>query len=333
MEQEFDINDPKIHIRNGNVLPCFPRAINQPNNLDPSKKPEVWRASESLFAENVFLFLANADLIFSDSRMFLAQANVHNGMAYSGPFLQGCLGAYLEWWIQFHHFSIDKKGRPIWRLSGSPLSGAHACQSADEHGKSHKAELQNSFMNTCKSFINVCKDYRDAQQYCQAFSIEEVIDILKGKDSIAAQARTLTMLEFFRMSNDIKSLRNQIAVWKKLHNEVTDRLQHLLFEKHYDELVEYQNKRSNLETIADLKNEYFHQQRIESRKELKAGRITPQQHQQHISPLRKEAKEAEQTASFFSQQRLAEILGDDKGRLTPDAVDRLFINQNSSVLI
>jgi len=327
MEQKFDINDPKIYLRNGNVLHCFPLASNEPNNLNPSNDRQTWGSFEKIFSENVFLFLANADLIFSDSRMFLAQANVHSGMAYSGPFKQACLGAFLEWWIYFHRFSIDKKGRPIWFLSGSPLSGCHACRTVDENGQSHKADLQSSFITTCKSFVGTCKDYREAQQYCQAFTIEEVIEILKGKDSLASKARIHTMMEYFKMDNEIQSLRHEVEDWQKRYSSVTDRLQHLLFEKYHSELTEYHNKCLNLETIADLKKEYYKQQRIESRRELKAGRITPQQHQKHITPLRKEAEEAEREWSFFSRERLAEILGDDNGWLLPRTVDRLFIEQ------
>lgn len=325
MEQSFDSNDPKIYIRNGNVLPCFPLPCSMPNNLSFADDRETRRELEKTFVENVFLFLANADLIFSDSRMFLACANVYNGMAYSGAFKQACLGAYLEWWIYFHRYSIDKEGRPIWLLSGSPLSGCHACHTVDENGKFHKANLQNSFGSTCKSFLDACDKYREAQCHCQAFSIDEVIEILKGKDCIENKARIHTMMEQFKIDNEIQSLRKEIENWKESYSKVTTCLEHLIFEKYYDALVEYHNQYSAMRTIANQKKEYYKQQRIESRKLLKSGLITPRQHEQHISPLRKEAEKAEREWHFFSEERLSEILGADKGWLHPATVDRLFI--------
>lgn len=329
MAQKFDISDPKIQIRNGNVLPCLLLASNANNTIAPRYEVRQWRDTEKTFMENVFLFLANADTIFSDSRMFLAQANVHNGMAYSGAFEQACLGAYLEWWIYGHEFSIDKNGRPIWFLSGSPLSGCHACGTVDENGQYHRADLQHTFGSTCHSFGSACKDYRDAQQHCQAFSIDEVVEILKGKDSIASRARIHAMMEYFKMDNEIQSLKLLVENWKKEFERVTDRVRHLLFEKHHAELEEYYKKSLNLETIAKLKREHYRQQRVESRKALKAETITPHQHQNYITPLRKDAENAEWEWRQFSRDRLAEILADDRQMMTPYDVEKLFLEQGS----
>lgn len=320
MEKKFDIDSPQIYLRNGSILPCYPLAKTDTSHVE---KPDP--NLEKIFGENVFLFLTNADLIFNDSRMFLADSGVRNGMAYSGGFKNGCLGAYLEWWIYNHRFSIDGEGRPIWFLSGSPLTGCHACLTADKDGKHYPAKLQAGFMAVCKSYVGVCKDYYAAMANCQAFTIQEVIDILKGKESPApAKARIHTLVEYFKMDNQIQSLQHKIEYWRRCYQSVTQRLEQLLFENHYDELVEYHNQWRNLLTIANLKEEHFKQQRIELRKQLRSQQITNKEYQQALMPLKKGKEDAERVWRQFSDERLGVILGEDSGRLHPRTIDNLF---------
>lgn len=325
MEQNFDINDPKIYLRNGSILQCYPLAPTEEHNLHPCRNRDEWNHSEKQFCENAFLFLANADLIFSDSRMFLAQVNVHNGLAYSGGFAQGCLGGYLEWWIYGRYHSIDKKGRPIWFISGSPLSGSHACLAADEDGKLYKAELPHGLMACVKSWHYIHKDYREAQKHCQAFTIEEVIEILQGKDSIASKERVHTMLEFFKMENKIQELQDEVEDTHRAYCNAVKRIQLFLWHEYHDELVEYYNQSVNLETVADLKEQYFKEQRIELRKALKQEQLTQKEYQKKYTQLRKEAEEARWEWSQFRAERLGEILGDDNGWLHPKDVDDFIL--------
>lgn len=319
MEQKFDINDPKIYLRNGSVLQCYPLAKTEDK---PDRKRD--NATADLFGKNVFLFLANSDIIFSDSRMFLADAGVHNGMAYGGAFRNGCLGAYLEWWIYNHRASIDEDGRPIWFLSGSPLSGSHVCLTADEEGERHRAKLPLGFIGTCKSFVGCCKDYYPAMANCQAFSIEEVVEKLQGRDSVAGKARIHTMLEYCKMDKEIHALQREVENWRNSHDSLNKRLQQVLFEKHHDALVEYHNKSLNLLTIAKIKDECFRERRIELRRKLRTGQITNKEYQQILMPLRKAKEDAEWEQRRFCDDRLGEILGEDKDRLSFYVVDRLI---------
>lgn len=182
-----------IILLDGTPLECFPLAtLSEPiegdpnwvgNKYKPGQTPEEYRKerdrADRLFYGHVNLFLANADRILSDSRMFLTPVDVVNGMAYTGPFGTPTLGVYIEWWLHHREASFDKKGNPIWRISGSALSGASACSSVDPDGKSISAELKGRFHEVRDSFLEVKRRYKHAAGRYVTFTLQEVIDSLE----------------------------------------------------------------------------------------------------------------------------------------------------------
>ncbi|MCM1005576.1 MAG: hypothetical protein NC402_04690 [Prevotella sp.] len=64
------------------------------------------------------------------------------------------MGTYLEWWRSAPELAHDKNERLIWKIAGSQLSGAHACQAADETGNSHPAELKDQLLAVVRSFLD-----------------------------------------------------------------------------------------------------------------------------------------------------------------------------------
>lgn len=92
-----------------------------------------------LFVENAWFLLKNADEILSDSRMFFAQLDINNHLAYTGTngFQHPTIGIYVEWWLHYKDVSVTPEGNLIWFIAGSPLSGAHTCSSVKPDGK-HK---------------------------------------------------------------------------------------------------------------------------------------------------------------------------------------------------
>lgn len=137
-----------------------------------------------LFTENAWFLLANAEKIFSDSRMFFAPVNIVNGLAYTGRsgFGNPTIGVYLEWWLNYQEASIDKNGNLVWFISGSPLSGSNCCSSVTQEGKHEKIAQRTPFSSIWSSFINVNKRYTEARQRCEAYTIEEVLIKLHGED-------------------------------------------------------------------------------------------------------------------------------------------------------
>jgi hypothetical protein len=194
----------KITLIDGSELECYPIAL-QPevvesenltldttgeylqigNKPKPIAHTEEYKAereeAQKLFYEHAHLFLANADKILSDSRLFLAPVGVVNGLAYTGTsgFRNPTLGIYIEWWLYHKEAAIDAKGLPIWFISGSPLSGRNACCTVDRKGKTHKAHLNGRFMDVWKSFMEVNTRYAEVKQKYMSYTLQEVIELLE----------------------------------------------------------------------------------------------------------------------------------------------------------
>ena len=201
------MND-KITLIDGSLLECYPIVpepevtesddfsldttgqylqVGRKPHLATDKELEERRRQEridaKLFYGHAYLFLDNAEKILSDSRMFFAPVYVVNGLAYTGTsgFRHPTLGIYIEWWLHHKEASIDAKGRPIWFISGSPLSGNNACSAVDCNGKTHRAELNGQFLSVWRSFVEVNTRYTEAKGRYVAYGLQEVIDILEKR--------------------------------------------------------------------------------------------------------------------------------------------------------
>lgn len=136
-----------------------------------------------LFTENAWFLLDNAERIFSDSRMFLSPVNIVNGLAYVGtsPFRNPTLGVYLEWWLNHHEAAVDANGNLVWYISGSPLSGCNCCSSVNPDGRQVPISQRTRFSDIWRSFSEVNNRYNEAKQRCEAYTLEEVLQILRGE--------------------------------------------------------------------------------------------------------------------------------------------------------
>ncbi len=188
-------------LSNGTILPLYLRVQESEKTdnelqldttgtyLSLGKKPSpqpalanVWEEEKDdrqFFLDNVFFFIAHAEEILSDSRMFLAPVPVHNGLAYTGTsgFRNPTLGVYLEWWMQNGNSVVkDKTSDKIfiyWFLSGSPLSGCNACAVVDEHGETLTLPAKR-FLPFWRSFMNLNTHYDECKMIGEAYSLPEV---------------------------------------------------------------------------------------------------------------------------------------------------------------
>ena len=195
-----------IQLLDGRVLICYrkddekPRIVTDEFSIDTTgeyfslkKKPLFTQVSMTreaerqyhhhLFTENIRLFLEHAEEILSDSRMFFAPVNIQNGLAYTGTsgFHNPTLGIYLEWWLNFSDESHDN-GNPVWFISGSPLSGCNVCSCADPSGKHIRMSKTKPFWDVWTTFKKVNTRYSEAKQLYEAYSLEDVIIKLRGRD-------------------------------------------------------------------------------------------------------------------------------------------------------
>lgn len=344
------MND-KIKLIDGSQLDCYPIAfpsdeiVSSEFSLDTTgqylqigKKPHFTtdkeiserrkqeEIDEKLFYEHAHLFLANADKILSDSRLFLAPVNVENGLAYTGTsgFRKPTLGVYIEWWLYHKDASIDAKGHPIWFISGSPLSGSNACSAVDRKGKTHRAQLNGSFSAVWSSFVEVNNRYNEFKGRYMAYDLREVIDILEGTNDSQQYFKLHLSLEKVRYDNYISNLKRALKQAKELSAEYKVKIQHLIFQQYREEAAEYYNRCINLQTVARLAREYFYEQRIELRKALRGGNIDNITYQRTLTPLRKKAKEAEKQCCEYEREGLNKVFGDDASYFDFNVIEKLI---------
>ncbi len=196
-----------ITLMNGAVLECFLKEEHQ-GDFVPDKmkldatgtylslgnkpcKPQP-RATEEkeqqkkLFTDNAFYLLAHQKRIMRDSRMFLAPVAVQNGLAYIGTsgFNAATLGIYLEWWNECPiALRVDKESRRslVFHLAGSPLSGANRCAEVYEDGRTESVQVS-SFISHWRPFTAINTRYDEAKHIYQAYTLEQVLDILHAED-------------------------------------------------------------------------------------------------------------------------------------------------------
>ena len=196
-----------ITLMNGAVLECFPKESHQ-GDFVPDKmkldatgtylsignkpcKPqprttEEFEQQKKLFTDNAFYLLAHQERIMRDSRMFLAPVAVQNGLAYTGTsgFNAPTLGIYLEWWNECSMaLRVDKESRRslVFHLAGSPLSGANRCAEVYEDGRTESVQVS-SFISHWRPFTAINTRYDEAKHMYQAYTLEQVLEILHTED-------------------------------------------------------------------------------------------------------------------------------------------------------
>lgn len=294
----------------------------------PIGEEEKRQLGHKLFYENVHLFLANADKILSDSRLFLAPVPVQNGLAYTGTsgFRHPTLGVYVEWWLYYKEDSIDRKGRPIWYISGSPLSGRNVCSSVDRKGKTHRAELNGKFSDIWGPFTEVNTRYDEAKSRFIAYSLEEVVALLKEETDDTQLFKTHLRLEYVKFRKEVDSLKSRLRSAQEQTMKYQDRLRKMLFESKREEATAYYEKWQNLRTVAKLRYEHFIQRRLELRKQLRAGEITNKEYQQTLQPIRKAKEDADYAVWDFAHTGLSEVFGDDACLFSVEVLDQIIKN-------
>lgn len=209
-----ETTENSITLMNGAVLECFPKE-SQPCDIEPdkmqldatgkylsigNKKPykgkekapiapteELEQQQKKLFTDNAFYLLAHSERIMRDSRMFLAPVAVHNGLAYTGTsgFRNPTIGIYLEWWNECARaLRTDDEGNRslVFYLSGSPLSGANCCAEVYEDGRIESVSVH-SFIDHWRPFMAINQRYTEAKHMHQAYTLQQVLDILHAEDS------------------------------------------------------------------------------------------------------------------------------------------------------
>ena len=305
-----------ITLMNGAVLECIPKESHQ-DDFVPDKmkldatgtylsignkpcKPlprttEEFEQQKKLFTDNAFYLLAHQERIMRDSRMFLAPVAVQNGLAYTGTsgFLAPTLGIYLEWWDACSEaLRVDKEGRRslVYHLAGSPLSGTNHCAEVFEDGRIEPIQVS-SFISHWQPFVNINTQYDEAKHIYQAYTLEQVLEILHAEDGdgwdYSSEIKERFMQsEINELKKKVERLTKESEKWYSMYADT--------FMKYKDAEIseafsEFQTFRENTE--AEINSIKIRKRALKA--ELKSGRMDNIAYQHTLTPLNKQIRELE----------------------------------------
>ena len=322
--------DGKIVLLNGTQLDCYPLAdedieteFQDKLELDTTGqyltvrkcKPKTthvsdeWMQKQQLFVDNAFYLLAHMDRIMNDSRMFLAPVAVQSGLAYTGTsgFKRPTLGVYLEWWqTSDDAMCIDNEGcrSLIYRLAGSPLSGMNRCSTVREDGNIETVTLS-SFGRHCGSFIKINTRYTEAKVHYQAYTLQEVLDILHREDNGKLDYDHVITTRF--MQHEIDRLNRCIERLTEESSRWHEKYLFALISFKEDEARAFLAEDGKLETKVSQEIEHLKMQKKALKAQLKRGQIDNVSYQRSITPMNKRIEELEFQLFRFRRDKLNEM--------------------------
>lgn len=133
-----------------------------------------------IFRENAWLLYGNAKRILTTGTMFLTPLKVSNNLAYFGTngLKNPTVGVYIEWWMNYPNVSTLREGL-IWQFAGSPLSGTNSCSVITPENRKITVHTR-PFSDIWRSFMAVNTRYTEAKQRCEAYTLEELLILLRG---------------------------------------------------------------------------------------------------------------------------------------------------------
>lgn len=267
---------------------------------------------QKLFLENAFLFFRHKDKILADARMYNCKVPFESGLAYLGVsgFLRPTLKTYLLWWQNCDKALIRKEDESEWlvyKISGSPLSGANNCGIVNKDGEIGTENII-PFSPLWHSFAAANDHFYEYDNVDKVYTLREIVEILiedhnelDDNEVHIAFLKSAIKQKDARMSGIIKNLEEQIWCLKK----------HLMkMQKTELEacLIEYEMEKER--TTAKEKD--IDEKIIELRRKLKAGELDNKQYQELVTPL-KDKREAVrikmQSLSFMVPETLFPRVG------------------------
>ena len=305
-----------ITLMNGAILECFPKESHQ-GDFVPDKmkldatgtylslgnkpcKPQP-RATEEkeqqkkLFTDNAFYLLAHQERIMRDSRMFLAPVAVQNGLAYTGTsgFLAPTLGIYLEWWNECSiALRTDKDGNRslVFHLAGSPLSGTNHCAEVFEDGRIEHIQVS-SFISHWQPFVNINTQYDEAKHIYQAYTLEQVLEILHAEDGngwdYSSEIKERFMQsEINELKKKVERLTKESDKWYSMYKDTYMKYKDVEISEAFSTFQSFRE-----ECEAQINSIKMRKQALKA--DLKSGRMDNIAYQRTLTPLNQQIKDLE----------------------------------------
>ena len=335
MDEKNNVIENGIRLQDGRVIQGYPKqdALVEEEKETPMldttgeyfsirKKPQKPKPTDeeelalrNMFTDNAFLILANRERILNDSRMLLTPLCVRNGLAYSGAFQTSTLGVYIEWWINAPYSVLfDEKDDTmslIWYVSGSPLSGGNLCSKVAENGKTETVRVP-FFRKLWPKFTDILADYHDAKELYQAYTLPEVIDILKRETTKEFYTESI---KEFRYQAKVNLLNAQLRDWEENYESLREKCDKYEKEWHFalyqlkkEEIVAF-HKEYNLrkETLQNRKEELVKENQYLKRK-LRHRELTHKEYQPLLSANKKEIKQLEWDLDEYANESISTLV-------------------------
>ena len=298
--------DGKIILLDGRVVNCCPRTGNeQPPYTDKEKIEE----DKERFIKNAFFFLAHKERILTDSRMFLCPVPIMGILAISGTseFNYPTLGIYLQWWETCAGaMRTNKKGRQslVYYMAGSPLSGRNHSAEVYENGETKIVQLC-PFIDHWSPFVHINNMYKNTKQKYQAYSLQQVLDILDheeegDRDYAHAINEQFQSQEINVLNERVHHLNARIEI---LEHSLSNAQKELREEK----LLHFYDRYKDLEKRLFSKVEQLLQQKRDLKMALRGGDYTNQDHERLVNAITERIKEEEEEQEKFKSEEINRV--------------------------
>ena len=299
-----------IRLMDGTILTCYPKPEEeQPQEVVADElqldrtgeyfsigrrriapKPVVQEELRQLFKDNAFYLLAHRERILQDSRMFLTPIVAHNGLAYTGTsgFHRPTIGIYLEWWSHcLGTMVISDSGRMslVYQIAGSPLSGSNSCGQLYESGESAPIRLS-GFSKYWQSLMQTNTRYDEAKQIYQAYTLQELLDILHEEDG-GEKDFTSNVRELF-LQHRIEQLIERVEHHYREERRWRYKYEHAVLRLHDDEVRQIYADYEDLEQRVKAQIEELRCQKQSLKRQLRSEQLTPRSYQFALKPLNKQ---------------------------------------------
>ena len=274
-------------------------------------KPEAKEVLRQLFIDNAFYLLAHRERILQDSRMFLTPVSVQNKLAYTeSPGMDApTIGVYLEWWSScLGSMVISDSGRLslIYELTGSPHSKLAICRQLYEDGETEPIHLY-YFARYWDSLMEINMRYNEAKEIYQAYTLQELLDILHEEDG-GEKDFTSNVREHFlehriaQQNAYITNLRSELSSWQNMWASAMMRL-------HDDEVRQIYADYKALEQRVEPQIEELRSQKQSLKRQFKSGQLAPRSYQDALKTVRAQIYQLEEQLRVFGYKANERLRG------------------------
>ena len=233
--------------------------------------------------------------------MFLTPVSVQNKLAYTeSPGMDApTIGVYLEWWSScLGSMVFSKSGRMslIYELTGSPHSKVTSGRQLYENGETEPIHSY-GHVQYWESLIEINKRYNEAKQIYQAYTLQELLDILHEEDG-GEKDFTSNVRELF-LRHHIAELKTYIEY---LYEEFSIRMKrwtHAELRLHDDEVCQIYADYKALEQRVVPQIEELRSQKQSLKRQFRSEQLTPRSYQFALKTVKAQTYQLEGQLSSF----------------------------------